>query len=55
MDKKRIKQLDTICRNLLVCSQRTIDEVLRYLEEDEKKYVINGMEELKKENGTNND
>ena len=55
MDKERIKQLDTICKNLLVCSQRTVNEVLRYLEEDEKNYVIKGMEDLKKENGTNND
>ena len=55
MNKKRIKQLDTICKNLLVCSQRTVDEVLRYLEEEEKKYVVENMEEMKRTNGINND
>ena len=49
MDKKRIKQLDIICKNLLVCSQKTVDEVIRYLEEDERMYVIKVMEDLKKD------
>ena len=49
MNEKRKKYLDIISKNLLVCSNKTVNEVLDSLISEEKSYVVSRMNDFREE------
>ena len=47
MDKKRQVYLDLIAKNLSVCSSKTVEEVVGSFCEEERKYILEKLKELK--------
>jgi hypothetical protein len=41
------KRLDQIAKNLLVCSEKTIEDVLRFMDEEDRNYIVEKMKILK--------
>ena len=54
MKKERRKYLDLISKNLSVCSNKTIDEVLNSLKSDERNYVSELIEKIRNHGIDNN-
>jgi predicted lactoylglutathione lyase len=54
MKKERRKYLDLISKNLSVCSNKTIDEVLNSLKSDERNYVSELIEKIRNDGTDNN-